>query len=330
MLPASSDASSHGNISLSTGATPGVTVTLPHGNQLNFSYSYLFIYANVETTTLSGQSEHTLLFGADLGDISWNISIRGDLTYFNASFQLAPTMISPIGFGENLANLTPPHILQGLNITPRASLSVQIGIDKNVSTALYAYNNTNNENAAKFTNLSVSTLSIDNYINISKIPLENIIPYNIVLLQGLNATINGNEGNFIGFNANSDDLNHYKFNGLAVGSSGSLNHSDGLLWWLPNYTSNGQVLPLHYSFLKVEKTLYLAFQFHGDSSGTTIVQDPYLSIVNETINGIKIINQQIHLAFEILLHNIELVTVGSVIGVLLVGVAYTSYRSKKF
>jgi hypothetical protein len=331
VLPASIAASSAGNVSISTGTSPGVTVTLPHGDQLNFSYSYLLVYANVETTTILGQFEqHTVLFGADLSVINWNISIRGDTTYFNASFPLVQTTFSPIGFDDNLTNLTPFHILSGLNLTPVASLSVQISIDKNVSTRLYAYNVTNSANAADFTNLSVSTLRIDNYINISKIPLANIIPYNVVLLQSLNATINGNRGNFIGFNANSDDFEKNQFNGFAIGSSDLIGHSSGLLWWLPSYTSNGQVYPLHYSFLKTEGALYLAFQFHGESSGTIVAQDPYLSIVNETINGIKIINQQIHLAFEILIHNIELVTAGSVIGVLLVGVAYTSYRSKKF
>ncbi|MGC8515091.1 MAG: hypothetical protein ACP5OC_03015 [Thermoplasmata archaeon] len=330
MLPASMAASPVGNVAISTGSTPGVTVTLPHGDQLNFSYSYLLIYANVETSTMFGDFEHTVLFGADLRDVSWNISTKGDTTYFNASFPLAPTTLGPMGFDENLTNLTMPHDLPGFNITPEASLSAQISIDKNVSTALYAYNVTNNANAANFSNLTVSTLRIDNYITISKIPLVSIIPYNIVLLQSLNATINGNGPSFIGFNANSEDFQHNQFNGFAISPSDLIGHSKGLLWWFPNYTSNGQVYPLHYSFLKTEGALYLAFQFRGASSGTMIMQDPYLSIVNETIYGIKIINQQIHLAFEILLHNIELVSVGSVIGVLLVGVAYTSYRTKKF
>ena len=330
MLPASMADSPVGNIAISTGSSPGISVTLPHGDQLNFSYSYLLVYANVETSTIFGDFEHTVLFGADLRDVGWNISTKGDTTYFNASFPLVPTTLRPIGFDENLTNLTVPHNLPGFNITPEASLSVQISIDKNVSAALHAYNVTNSANAANFSNLTVSTLRIDNYITISKIPLTNIIPYNIVLLQSLNATINGNSSSFIGFNANSMDFDHSQFNGFAISPSDIIGHSRGLLWWLPNYTSNGQVYPLHYSFVKTQDALYLAFQFHGVSSGTMIVQDPYLSIVNETISGIKIINQQIHLAFEILLHNIELVTAGSVIGILFVGVAYTSYRAKRF
>lgn len=330
MLPASIAAAPSGGVSISTGSSPGVTVSLPHGDQLNFSYSYLLVYADIQYSTMFGDFEHTVLFGADLRDVSWHISLKGDTTYFNSSFPLVPTTLRPIGFDDNLTNLTTSRSLSGLNVTPEASLSVQISIDNNVSTSIYAYNNTNSANAANFTNLSVSTLRIDNYITIAKMPLANIIPYNIVLLQSLNATINDSRGNFVGFRANSEDFQQNSFNGFAIGASEAISHSRGLLWWLPNYTSNGQVYPLHFSFLRTEGALYLAFQFHGVSSGTVIVQDPYLSVVNETINGIKIINQQIHMAFEILLHNIELVTTGSVIGVLLVGAAYTSYRSKKF
>ena len=329
MLPASVAASPGNSVSISTGSSPSVTIGLPHGDQLNLSYSYLLLYAEVDSNGLFGMFEHTILFGADLKNVNWNISIKDDTTYFNASFPLAPTILRPMGFNETLTNLTIPRNLPGFNITPEVEFSVQISIDKNVSPSLYAYNATDSRNAANFTNLSISTLRIDNYITISKMPIS-AIPYNIVLLQNLNATLNGTRGNFIGFNANAKNFQDNQFDGFAIGSSDMIDHSKGLFWWYPNYTSNGQNYPLHYSFLRTYGALYLVFQYHGISSGTTIVQDPYFSVINETINGLKIINQQIHIAYEILLHNIELVSTGSIIGFLLVGVAYTSYRLKRF
>ncbi|MCL4451339.1 MAG: hypothetical protein M1327_01765 [Candidatus Thermoplasmatota archaeon] len=329
MLPASVAASPGNSVSVSTGSSPSVTIGLPHGDQLNFSYSYLLLYAEVDSSGLFGMFEHTILFGADLKNVNWKILVKDDTTYFNASFPLVPTTLRPIGFDQNLTNLTIPRNLPGFNITPEVEFSVQISIDKNVSPVLYAYNTTDSKNAANFTNLTISTLRIDNYITISKMPIP-AIPYNIVLLQSLNATINHTRGNFIGFNANAQNFQDNRFDGFAIGSSDMIDHSRGLFWWLPNYTSNGETFPLHYSFLRTYGALYLVFQYHGISSGTTIVQDPYLSVINETINGLKIINQEIHIAYEVLLHNIELVSTGSIIGLFLVGVAYTSYRSKRF
>ncbi len=318
------------DVGISTGSYPGISVNLQNGDQFNFSYSYLLVYAEIKTNTILGASYHNILLGADLRAVDWNVTIKNDVTYFNASFPLKLTNLSPTGFDMNLTNISTSRILPGLNLSPVAKLSVQISIARNIVPALYAHNNTSNSNEANFTNLTVSTLRIDNYITISSIPLTSVIPYNVVLLQSLGAVINGKQASYIGFFGHSDDAPMSQYNGFALSGSNMLDHARGLLWWPPNYTANGATYPLQYSFLKTGSDMYLAFQYHGMTSGTGIVQDPYLSVINETISGIKIINQKIHEAYELIVENLELVSAGSVIGLLLVGVAYTSYRSRRF
>lgn len=329
VLPVSMASSPISGVGISTGTSPGVSVHFQNGDEFNFSYSYLLVYADIDTNSLFGMFGHTILLGANLKSVDWHVAIKDGVTYFNSSFPLKLTTIKPVGFNQNLTNFT-SRILPGLNISPLAKLSVQVSIAKNIVPAIYAENNTSTGNTAKFTNLTISTLRIDNYITISAIPLDSVVPYNVVLLQSLNATINGSQARFVGFNGHSGNAARNQFNGIALSRSDMLDHASGLLWWPPNYTTNGTVCPLQYSFLKTENALYLAFQYHGMSSGTAIVQDPYLSVVNVTINGLKIINQKIQQAYKLIVDNLELVSTGSIIGVLLVGVAYTSYRRKRF
>ncbi len=331
-VSATSLGESGSQITVMTGTTPGVSINTTNSS-FGLTYSYLLVGVVMHDSDLSNRNV-SILFGANLDQQTWHVSRTGSTIYYNSSFRMSPTSVTPLGALVSGTNISAKDLGPFLkDVTPSVNFTVVINESSGANPDLTACNVSNPLESSVFGGLNLSTIEINNYFTISQIPRVPIagfsqFSYRIELLQNLNAVINGKSPGFLNFNGHSHALEH--LNGFAMSLSHRLSNSGGLFWWPDNYTLNGVEMNLVTYFLVNGGNLYLGFQYTGNSTGTTIVQDPYISVLNETIKGVKIVNQVLKESYDLILENAELLSTGSVIGGILVGVAYTAYRKKRF
>lgn len=312
------------SVKITTGSYPEISVNTSRGNDISVSYSYLLLTLHIDQMGFSSAGAISV-FGANLENVNWQIKQVPSVTYFNSSFSLTTTFIHPLGnLSGTYDNLT--------SFYPQVTMSVQMGFAKNIAN-VYAQNTNNSNDSAKFTNLSQSTFYITNYITVNFPTTISTIfgtqpSYNLQLLQQINSSINGSAPVFNGiqgqFGADTP------FMGFAFMHGNTLRKSQSLFWWPENYTVNNATKEVKAYVLKRFSGVYLGFQYSANQKSSVIFQDPYFSILNETIAGLRIVNQKLHQIYQTLLDNAEYLSTGSVAGLLLVGVAYVSYRRKKF
>ena len=333
---------------ITTWGTPGVNVTLPNGDSFNVTYSDILLIATVHT--LLG-AEKTIVFGADLQQQNWGVKQVGKAgnmtTYYNASMTLTPTDRLPLGYSnQSFLNVSTFPTSVSKLLFPRITMSVVITQSSHTDSIVIGNQSAGLGNASEnvtFKNLSVSTLTIDNYITVNYFPPPSVSfqfgtaignsfvqDYRIELLQSVDAVVNGHPAFFERFNgsANARENQIIPVAGWAIGRSTSLGYSQGLFWWPSNYTTNSTTMGVQSYFLRTYSGLDLGFQYYGHST-TSIVQDPYFSIINATLNTIKIINEKLHQAYVEIVQNAELFGTGLIVGTILIGMSYSVYRRRR-
>ena len=311
------------SINVTTGSYPEISVNTSRGNDFSVSYSYLLLTLHFDGPGL-GSAGALSIFGVNLEKVNWHITQASSVTYFNSSFSLSPTLMQPLGNVSGIyENLT--------SFYPQVNMSVQMGFAKNIVDTIYAQNTNNTNDSARFTNLSKSTFYISNYIAVNLPPLTTSlfgmqVSYTLQLLQQINSSINGTAPRFDGIEG---QIGPYPFMGFAFTHASTIKKSQSLFWWPENYTVNDSSKEIKAYFLKRFSGVYLGFQYSSNQKSAVIFQDPYFSILNETIAGLKIVNQKLHQIYLTLVDNVEYLSTGSVAGLLLIGVAYVSYRRKK-
>ena len=312
------------SVSVTTGSYPEISVNTSSGNDISVSYSYLLLTLHLDGMGF-GSAGAISIFGANLEKVNWNIKQAASVTYFNSSFSLSPTLMQPLGNVSGVYdNLT--------SFYPQVTMSVQMGYAKNIVDTIYAQNTNNTNDSAQFTNLSQSTFYISNYITVIIPSLTTSLfgmepSYSLQLLQQINSSINGTTPRFDGIEG---QFGVTPFMGFAFTHGSTIKKSRSLFWWPENYTVNNSSKEIKAYILKRFSGVYLGFQYSANQKSSVIFQDPYFSILNETIAGLKIVNQKLHQIYQTLVDNIEYLSTGSVAGLLLIGAAYVSYRRKKF
>lgn len=340
MIPAASASVSAVTVSpVTTGNSPGINVSLANGDSYNISYSYLLLIATVHTSTL----EKKIVFGADLQDQNWTISKTGSVgntTYtYSTGMVLMPTTRNPLGYG-NQSFLSPDSVPKAIaNLFPR--IQMKVVIKQNSNTQSIVVNTTNGTQSSIYQNLSISTITIDNYIKVTYFPSESIKiltadglssfsqNYRIELLQGIEAHLGGLRPDFHQFNGseNASTRPLMPIGGVALLRPSGPANTQGFFWWPHNYTSGSSVLPVQPYIVGTLSGIDLGFQYFGNST-TSIIQDPYFSILNTTLSG-QIVNQKLQQAYTEIMENLSLFSSGIIFGAVLIGISYTIYRRRR-
>lgn len=326
---------------ITTGSSPGVNVTLANGDSYDISYSYLLLIATLESSTF----QKMIVFGADLQNQNWTIDKvgkSGNITYtYSTNMTLTPTTRSPLGYG-NASFLPPDSVPASIadKLFPRVQMNVVVTQTSDTD-SIVVFNQSSGNGNATYRNLSISTLTIDNYINVTYFPPASLTfltmngggsflqEYRVELLQGINAHVSGRVPLFQRFNGSASAMSHHiiPIGGLALRGPNGPGNVQGLFWWPSNYTSGNVTQPVQPYIVTSPNGVDLGFQYFGNSS-TAIIQDPYFSILNTTLNG-QIINEKLQQAYKEIVENFSLFGAGIFFGSVLIVLSYSVYRRRR-
>lgn len=329
---------------ITTGSSPGINVSLSNGDSYEMTYSYLLLIATFHSQSSDNENSAMVVFGADLQQQNWTIAKTGQsgsLAYvYESNITLTPTTKSPLGYG-NQSFMSPSSVPTSLanKLFPRVEMKVVI-TQSSKTDSIAVVNQTGGYGNTTYKNLSISTLTIDNYINVTYFPTGSMeLPmlnyghfeqeYRIELLQGISAHVSGQVPMFQRFNGTANPMSSrvIPVSGFALTRSGTPGNPQGIFWWPSNYTTDDEVQVVQPYFLKTFTGIDLGFQYHGNST-SSIVQDPYFSILNANLNG-KMINQKLEQAYQEIVDNLALFGSGILFGVVLIGMSYSVYRRRR-